>query len=604
MSTSEELTKAWTRAENAFTQRRYDTAAALWEVYLALDPGNVNARVNRVVSLLNSGQAEEALGEARLAHGQQPDSEATAMALLESLDNNGLTEELKSKSKEFTEVFPRLPSPWSHLGKLLFLDGEYEEAVRFARKAVELRSTFCFAWLLVGECCMRLSRYEEALTAFGQGLGTFQDYPSPQQAKFDSLVGMGRALAFLNKPGRALILADQAEAMNVNAAEAQGLKARCKFRLGHPDAISVAENALRLGYRDDFLEVKLAGAYVELGRDSEAKRIMEKVHPNPDDKGTRHTRAGVLMRMGNIETAIAELEALKGKFGSHIILNSLSTAYRLHGDLERAENLALEAVAEKRDAVTVGNLAFLYSQTGQFKKAEPLFKEALELQPNNPGFLAPLGYCYSRQGKKTMARDVLLKASESEYASQHIRSLADELLGQLNNQQELEKRYKDEGKSPFAISEVEGYRQLERDYRTAKFEVESCRIASETLGWSRVEQRKKITKAGKVKTPDVYGFRKVGDEEVVCLGECKMKNTQLVTHSEVAKLVQRMDLVDDIEADSEKRGVEGYFFTTTDYDEDAKEIAREHGITMYRARISGNPQKSSEWRISKLEEVD
>jgi len=65
-----------------------------------------------------------------------------------------------------------------------------------------------------------------------------------------------------------------------------------------------------------------------------------------------------------------------------------------------------------------------------------------------------------------------------------------------------------------------------------------------------------------------------------------------------------MDLVDDIEADSEKRGVEGYFFTTTDYDEDAKEIAREHGITMYRARISGNPQKSSEWRISKLEEVD
>lgn len=207
MSTPEELIKAWARAENAHTQRRYDAAAALWEVYLYIDPSDVNARVNRVFSLLNSGQAGEALDEARLAHNQDPDSEATAMALLESLDNNGLTEELKSKVEEFTKAFPTLSSAWFLVGKALFHDGEYEEVVRFARRAVELRDTFCLAWLLIGECSMRLSRYEEALTAFGQGLGTFQDYPSPQQAKFDSLIGMGRALAFLEKPSRALILA-------------------------------------------------------------------------------------------------------------------------------------------------------------------------------------------------------------------------------------------------------------------------------------------------------------------------------------------------------------------------------------------------------------
>lgn len=604
MSTPEELIKAWARAENAHTQRRYDAAAALWEVYLYIDPSDVNARVNRVFSLLNSGQAGEALDEARLAHNQDPDSEATAMALLESLDNNGLTEELKSKAVRFTEAFPRLPSAWCHIGKLLFLDSEYEESIRSARKAVELRDTFCLAWLLIGECSMRLSRYEEALTAFGQGLGTFQDYPSPQEAKFDSLVGMGRALAFLDKPGRALTLADQAEEMNVNAAKTQGLKARCKFRLGHPDAVSVAENALRMEYRDDFLEMKLAGAYVELGRTEEAKRIIEKVRPDPDDKGTRHTRAGVLMLMGDTETAIAELESLKGAFGSHIILNSLSTAYRLHGDLKRAKSLALEALAEKRDAVIVSNLAFLYIQTDEFEKAEPLFKEALELQPENPGFLAPLDYCYARQGKKTMARDALSKASESEYATQSIRSLADGLLGRLNNEEELEQRYKDEGKSLFSIGEVESYRQREKDYRTTKFEAECCRVASEKLQWSRIEQRKKLTKAGKIKTPDVYGFRQVGEDEVVCLGECKMKTKQFVTHSEVSKLVQRMDLAADIEAGGEKREVEGYFFTTTDYDEDTKELAREHGVTMYRSRISGNPQKSSEWRISKLDEVD
>lgn len=318
MSTPEDLTKAWIRAENAMRQRRYDAAAVLWEVYMTLDPSDVNARVNRVFSLLNSGQSEGALDEARSAHNQQPDSEATAMTLLEGLDNNDLTGELKSKAEEFTETFPNLPTPWFHVGKALFHDGRYEEARGFARKAVELKNTYCVAWLLIGECSNRLSRYEEALAAFEQGLGTFQSYPSPQQAKFDSLVGMGRALAFLDRPGRALILAEQAEEMNVNAAEAQGLKARCKFRFG----------------------------------------------------------------------------------------------------------------------------------------------------------------------------------------------------------------------------------------------------------------------------------------------ECKMKATQFVTHSEISKLVQRMDLAAETESEDEKREVEGYFFTTTDYDEDAKELAREHGITMYRARISGNPQKSSEWRISRLEEID
>ncbi len=75
-------------------------------------------------------------------------------------------------------------------------------------------------------------------------------------------------------------------------------------------------------------------------------------------------------------------------------LNNLATSYRSAGDFERAEPLYREALeigsttigpAHPDYATRLNNLASLLFATGQWDKAEPLFREALEIDRNTIG---------------------------------------------------------------------------------------------------------------------------------------------------------------------------------------------------------------------------
>ncbi|NET29737.1 tetratricopeptide repeat protein [Okeania sp. SIO1I7] len=130
---------------------------------------------------------------------------------------------------------------------------------------------------------------------------------------------------------------------------------------------------------------------------------------------------------------ISEKLLLFGKKNNYravtVAINNLAELYRLTGQYNKAEPLFKQAIEIDKIALPetypdlahkINNLALLYSAQGRYKEAELLFKEALEiykiaLPENNPYLAHPLGgiaYLYRTQKQYNEAEALLKQALE------------------------------------------------------------------------------------------------------------------------------------------------------------------------------------------------
>lgn len=482
---------------------------------------------------------------------------------------------------------------------------EYYEAEKHFRKAIDHGGWFILPWLGLGDCLMRLKNYGRALYVYGQALNYVDSYSAPRRAEFAALSGRGAAYLHLDRHDKALEIAEKLEAMNVDKAEAQGLKARALFGLRPSDAIQVAEAALKLGYRDAYMELRLAGELVMEGRLKDAKRLVEGTDIDPEDHATRHERASVLIRLGEANEAIEELCALEGKAEPFMLLNTLASAYHVAGDRRAAADSLLEALEIRRDEVILVNTSMICLATGKPKLAETFAREALQVKPGWPDAMYILGSCYAASNKPVTAREQFKKVLEAPEAREVLKALATELLARLDRDQEIETEYKRLGLITTAYGEREQERQLLVHFKSLRFEDECCRLVKQKLlRWSSSEPRKKLKHAGKEKEIDAYGFRRSGTREVICLGECKLRLDAMkpVNDSEINELVQNIALARSIESES-GREVEGYFFANASYDYEAKELAKTHSIRLFKAHLTKDWQKRADWKVNVLQEL-
>ena len=127
------------------------------------------------------------------------------------------------------------------------------------------------------------------------------------------------------------------------------------------------------------------------------------------------------------EVAIAEEDGKGNKYT--ISLNNLGSVYRKCGDFKEAELLYEEAIdiqrkiskGEERDtalSANLGNLAELYKTQGHYGKAKPLYVEALKIDetvfgedhPETAASISNLGVVYEYLGEHANAESHYLKA--------------------------------------------------------------------------------------------------------------------------------------------------------------------------------------------------
>ena len=596
------------RAEQAYEQRRYDVAADRYEAFLEMAPEDAGARAVRVFALLNSNRPEAALAEAREAYDRNPNLDATAMALLEALYGNKLEGDLARAAEEVSKNRPWIASAFFHRGGASLNAGRNEEAKELFEKAIRRRPGYFLAWLGKGDCLSGMEEYGSALYAYGRALEIAADSPDPRRAGSAALRGRGYAYLHLGRPEKGLEVARKIEAMNVDAREAQTLKARCMFAMDSPGAAQAAENAIGLGSEDVHLKLKLAGDYAVAGRSEEARKLLEGAEPEPDNYASRHEKATVLVRLGDAEGAMEELRDLDGKLGAHILCNSRAAAQLRADEPREAAKWLMRALKHKRDEVILNNLGILLAEVGKTSAAKGAFREALDLEPGFPEALLGLARCHALDGETALARGRLKELADSPTAREVLRAAAVDLLARLERDQEMEAEHKRLGLINVPYGEREKERQLLVLFKSRRFEDECCRLAEQkkgTLGWSSAEPRKRLRLGKREKEIDAYGPRRAGDREAMCLGECKLRleEPKPVDQGEIGELVAKMELASEIEGEG-GREIEGYFFANADYDAEASELAGEYGIRMFKTRLTKDWQKKADWKVNRLDEIE
>lgn len=314
--------------------------------------------------------------------------------------------------------------------------------------------------------------------------------------------------------------------------------------------------------------------------------------------------------LGRYDEAIAITEKLMKDFSKdENLLNMLGVQHMLRdkvGDKIRARRYFDEALKHSRDDLTLTNRAILLAEAGATMAALDMTREALAVAKTasrSPfsAWSVPLNLArYSAQlGDTTGAKKLLTNLLENE-------SLPDWVILDVRRQLEELDEGKVGGGGPGTLPPVSGTRYaelVEREQRQTVrvFERLVCDECEKDLGWHSCDAEYTVPDLAQIGDLDVYGFKEEGGEDLVCVGECKLRfeNETPVDHSEMNQLVsgKLKPLRKFMNAHGDKRRLRGFFFANTDYDDDARELARREGVHIFEVKMPRGWKRRDAWKV-------
>ena len=162
--------------------------------------------------------------------------------------------------------------------------------------------------------------------------------------------------------------------------------------------------ALRPDHPDAIL---LAGQLLErLGQYELAKQVYDQMPAtNPQYLNAKLAKASAMQRAGRTDEGLAQLEALTRERPTSVLV------FSAYGDMLRREERFAEAAqayeraisllqtVEQRHWVLLYTQAIALERMGDFDRAEPIFRQALEFVPDDPQVLNYLGYSLIEKGR-------------------------------------------------------------------------------------------------------------------------------------------------------------------------------------------------------------
>ncbi len=367
--------------------QQHEQAARAWEMYLALDPGNFEAHIQRGTHLLLAGQSDRAAEAMRTALQLQPGS-ARAYQIL-------------------GDIYGRADKP--------------DEAVLNYKKALEVDPNNVRIRLGLGEVLIDAKRPADAL---GEADAVLRADP---QNRF-GLDLKARSLRDLRRFDEADAAVDLLIAGDRNDLKAEYLRVTiAESRRDYAKAASLLEQILarpasgaEASNRRPFY-VHLGFAYQQLGRHKDAAREFASAIDTggmPDaNLLTLHAEALSLAR--EKDQALVATRAARGRFPDDLDLAALeATLLREKGDKPAAMAI-VGGLREKSpsDPKVLGRVADFYRRAGDFPEAESTLRQALVADPKSLGTLFQLGAVLERQKKYDAAEGVFREALGVEPAS-------------------------------------------------------------------------------------------------------------------------------------------------------------------------------------------
>ncbi|MDX2038905.1 MAG: tetratricopeptide repeat protein [Isosphaeraceae bacterium] len=183
-------------------------------------------------------------------------------------------------------------------------------------------------------------------------------------------------------------------------------------------AIVVLRDALKIDPRDLQAARLLAISLNTSGKTDEAVALLRKALVDaPTDVELNATLGGVLATAGRDDESITFWRSLLERYPNNeelvrIARSSLSIVYSNQGDFAKAEAELEILLAKNPDEPGVNNdLGYLYADQGKnLEKAEAMIRKAVEEDPENSSYLDSLAWVLYKRGKKAEALPLLEKA--------------------------------------------------------------------------------------------------------------------------------------------------------------------------------------------------
>jgi tetratricopeptide (TPR) repeat protein len=132
------------------------------------------------------------------------------------------------------------------------------------------------------------------------------------------------------------------------------------------------------------------------------------------------SRAEVLCRQANWEEAVDDYEACMEAHGAlvsegdtsnfAVALLNVAMTHQAEGNAEDAKQRYTQCLAIKRMPNALNNLAVIHVRAGELSEAEPLFREAVTIDPSHRNALTALGTCIAQAGRFADAEPFLRRA--------------------------------------------------------------------------------------------------------------------------------------------------------------------------------------------------
>jgi len=201
-----------------------------------------------------------------------------------------------------------------------------------------------------------------------------------------------RALLARGQSGEALNRARSLQAANPGAPDAHMLAGDAAFMLGDHEAAAAAyRRAANIAFTEP-VAMRLVEAMRRSGDNAGAARVLELfLEQNPQNVPAQMLAANTLLQTGHWDDAIRIYENLRARLGN-------------------------------RDATLLNNLAWAWSQKGDYGRAIPYARRAWELDPNNPTTADTLGWLLYKSGRdKARGLALIEQAGRAESAGRETR---------------------------------------------------------------------------------------------------------------------------------------------------------------------------------------
>jgi tetratricopeptide (TPR) repeat protein len=426
--------------------QEHKDAARAWGMYLALDPGNFEAHVQRGMQLQLAGDSQGAEEVLRTALELEPDS-ARAYQLLGEISARGERPDAaieyyrKALDLEPDDIRVRLA-----LADLLLQEGRSEEALEQAAAVLETDDKNRFALDYQGRALRDLRRFDEADDVADRLLAEDPDDPKAAFLKISIAEQRGdfeTAVALLEN----IVNAPREETEESSANQRVflvhlgfGYQRLGRFEeaaeaFGRAQEVSEAPDANLASFRAEAL-------YQARELDRSLAVVREARELFPDDPDLAGLEATLLRETGDEAGGVALIEAMRKKAPEDTqVLERVADFYRRARRFEEAEQ-ALQRAREidPKNLSILFQLGAVLERRGSHDEAETVFRAALEIEPDSAPVLNYLGYMNAdRDVRVEEALEFIQRAVELDPASAAYRDSLGWALYRLNRLEPAEK---------------------------------------------------------------------------------------------------------------------------------------------------------------------